>query len=236
MKLIIPLLAVFSSFLFSHSKPVNIMLITGGHSFDTVQFFQMFDALEDVEYTHFPQPEANRTIAGGEAANYDLLVFYDMWNEISENEKTAYVELTKLGKPMLFLHHSLVSYQEWPLFEKIIGGKYIEKRKGIPSEELSIYEHDIWVYAEPAGNHPVTHGLGSMSFFDEIYGNYRISENVIPVLTTSNPKSEKVIGWENRFNNSVIIYLQPGHDYRTYENKDYRKLIRQAINYLKATK
>ena len=228
------LTAIFASlFIFTlNAQPVNVMLITGGHSYDTLQFFQLFDAMEGIEYTHFQQPEANRKLVQGEAENYDVLVFYDMWREISLPEQQAYIELTKKGKPMLFLHHALVSYREWPQFEKLIGGRYTEKRKGIPESELSTYEHDVWVYIQPAGKHPVTKGFGSLRFFDEVYGNYRVSEDVIPILTTNHPQSEKIIGWENRFNNSRIIYLQPGHDSRTYETEDYRRLLIQAIKYL----
>ena len=71
-----------------------------------------------------------------------------------------------------------------------------------------------------------------MRFFDEIYGNVRISENIFPLLKTTHPKSMEFVAWENRFNSSKIVYLQPGHDYRTYESEDYRKLLTQTINYL----
>jgi uncharacterized protein len=218
-----------------NAQPVKIMLVTGGHSYDTIRFFQLFDALEGVEYEHFLQPEANHAIARGAAEDFDVLVFYDMWREISEPEKLAYLNLTRNGKPMLFLHHALVSYQEWPQFEKLLGGRYVEKRRGIPEDELSTYEHDVWVYIQPAGNHPVTKGFGSLRFFDEVYGNFRVSENVIPILTTNHPLSERIIGWENRFNKSTVIYLQPGHDSRTYETSDYRRLLLQAVNYLATT-
>lgn len=232
MKLILSFAATFFIFLSPNAQPFNIMLVTGGHSYDTLQFFQLFDALEGVEYEHFLQPEANRKLAQGTGEKYNVLVFYDMWREISESEKAAYIELTKQGKPMLFLHHALVSYQNWPQFEKLIGGKYVEKQRGVPENELSIYEHDVWVYIQPAGNHPVTKGFGSLRFFDEVYGNYRVSEGIIPLLITNHPQSERIIGWENRYNNSRIIYLQPGHDARTYETEDFRRLILQAISYL----
>lgn len=219
-----------------NAQSVKIMLVTGGHSYDTIPFFQLFDAMEGIEYTHFAQPDANNAIAEGVAENFDVLVFYDMWQEISEMQKAAYTALTQKGKSMLFLHHSLVSYQSWPQFEKLLGGRYIEKRRGIPEKELSTYEHDVWVYIQPVGNHPVTKGFGSLRFFDEVYGNYRVSEDVIPVITTNHPQSERIIGWENRFNKSRIIYLQPGHDSRTYETVDYRRLLLQAIRYLAAGK
>jgi len=217
-------------------KPINIMLVTGGHAYDTIQFFQMFDSLDGITYTHFAQPKANEAIAGGEAEKFDVLVFYDMWQDISEAEKNAYIKLTKEGKPFLFLHHSLVSYQNWPMFEKMLGGKYVEKSPDVPVNEQSTYEHDVWVYIRTAQNHPITRGLGELRFFDEVYGNFRVSDDVIPLLKTTHPKSTPLIGWENVFNSSKIVYIQPGHDYRTFETEDYRKLLTRAIRYLAQSK
>lgn len=216
--------------------PVKIMLVTGGHSYDTVQFFRMFDNLPEVEYVHFQQPEANSVIASGKADEYDVLVFYDMWKTIGDTEKAAYVRLTKEGKPFLFLHHSLASYQQWPEFMQLLGGKYVEKGAGIPEEKQSNYAHDVWVSVIPAAKHPVTSGLGEFSLFDEIYGNVIFSEKVIPLFRTNHPESMDVIGWENRFNWSKIIYLQPGHDRRAYEDKNYQKMVLQAIRYLAESK
>lgn len=215
-----------------NAQPVKVMLVTGGHAFDTIQFFDMFDALEGVEYEHFAQPKANRALVRGAAADFDVLVFYDMWGNISEPEKAAYLNLTQLGKPFLFLHHALASYQDWPEFEEILGGKYVEKGKNVPEALLSTYDHDVWVYSSVANIHPVTNGFRELRFFDEIYGNVSIADAVVPLLTTRHPKSMEVIAWENRYNNSKIIYLQPGHDKRTYTEPDYRKLLRQAIVYL----
>lgn len=217
-------------------KNINIMLVTGGHAYDTIQFFRMFDSLEGITYTHFAQPKANKAIASGEAERFDVLVFYDMWQNISEAEKSAYLKLTKEGKPFLFLHHSLVSYQHWPMFEKILGGRYVEKGPRVPVNEQSTYEDNVWVYIRTAQNNSITRGLGELRFFDEVYGNYRISDGVIPLLKTTYPKSMPLIGWVNVFNSSKIVYIQPGHDSRTFETEDYRNLLKRAIRYLAQSK
>ncbi len=216
-----------------YAQPVKVMLVTGGHSFDTVQFFQLFDQMAEIEYEHFAQPEANKEIANGRGNDFDVLVFYDMWENIYPGEKAAYLQLTKQGKPFLFLHHSLVSYQKWPEVEQIIGGRYIEENKDTPEDEWSDYEHDVWVYCSIENYTPVTAGFRELRFFDEVYGNIRISDDVKPLLRTRHPKSAEFVAWENRYNASTIVYIQPGHDKRTYENEDYRKLLQQTINYLK---
>lgn len=232
MKQIILLFLFLFAFNVCKSQSVKIMLVTGGHAFDTLQFFQMFDSMEGIEYDHFVQPEANKKLEKDLAKDYDVLVFYDMWKTISNAEKSAYIKLTKQGMPLLFLHHSLASYQDWDEFEQIIGGKYFEKKKGVPEELLSTYEHDVWVYCTVENYTPVTSGFKDLRFFDEVYGNVRISDNVKPLLRTKHPLSSEFVAWENKYNESTVVYLQSGHDRRTYESEDYRKLVYQAIKYL----
>ncbi len=221
---------------FISAQQIKVMLVTGGHAFDTLQFFEMFDAMPGIEYEHFQQPKANQKLIKDLAEDFDVLVFYDMWKSISEAEKSAYLRLTQRGKPLLFLHHTIASYQDWPEFEKIIGGKYVEPARGIPKEEQSNYEHDIWVYSKVENYTPVTVGLKEPRFFDEIYGNVRISDDVIPLLSTRHPKSMEYIAWQHKYNNSQVVYIQPGHDYRTFESEDYRKLLLQAIKFLAGKK
>ena len=228
--LLLIILSLFAGVVFA--QPIKVMLVTGGHSFDTLQFFQLFDRMPEIEYEHFAQPNANKAIANGVADDFDVLVFYDMWNKITRDEKAAYIRLTKEGKPFLFLHHSLVSYQNWPAFEEIVGGRYVEQNKKIPEEEWSEYEHDMWVYCSIENYTPVTAGFRELRFFDEVYDNIRISDNVRPLLRTRHPKSAEYVAWENRYNASAIVYIQPGHDIRTYETEEYRKLLFQAIQYL----
>jgi len=222
---------LISGFLIS-AQPIKIMLVTGGHDFDKVEFFEMFDAMKGVEYKHFEQPKANTKLVKDLAEDFDVLVFYDMWRTISESEKTAYLKLAEQGKPFLFLHHSIASYQNWPEFEKLLGGKYFEKGENIPEEILSTYDHDVWVYSKVETYTPVTKGFKDLRFFDEVYGNVSISDNVIPLLKTHHPKSMEIIAWENNYKASKIIYIQSGHDKRTFVEEDYRKLVLQAIQYL----
>lgn len=230
-------ISVFIIFSYNlNAQPVKVMLVTGGHSFDTVHFLAMFDSMNGIEYSHYNQPEANSLIAEGKTGNFDVLVFYDMWKDLSETEKEAYLNLTRQGKPFLFLHHALVSYQHWPEFENLLGGRYVEN-PSLNETRQSTYVHDVWINIEIIDtSHPVTEGMDDFRIFDEVYGNYKVLQGVKPLLKTDHPKSTSVIGWENRFNASSIIYLQPGHDKNTYESEDYRRLIEQAIKYLDGKK
>jgi uncharacterized protein len=222
-------------FQFSSAQSTSVLVVAGGHSFDTVSFFNLLEKIPGIGYDFMLQPEANRFLTEHEDNSYDLLLFYDMWQPIEDAEKQAFIKLTESGKPMLFLHHALVSYQLWPEFEKIIGGRYVEPLKNDPrgTLEKSTYRHDVWIDITVADKtHPVTLGMNNFRIFDEVYGNFRVGKQVKPLLKTNHPESTEIIAWENKYNNSRIIYIQPGHNHHAYENEYYLKLITQAINYL----
>lgn len=216
-------------------QDVSVLVVTGGYTFDESAFFEMFDQMEGIHYDHLEQPEANRVIFAGKADKYDVLVFYDRWERITPPQKLAYLQLTRKGKPFLFLHQSLASYPGWKSFEEIIGGRYVVPGRGVSEQDLSTSDSNVWVYCSVENYTPVTAGFSELRFFDEVYGNLRISEAVKPLLRTRHPQSAEFVAWENHYNASTIVYIQPGADQRTFTNPDYRKLLQQAIRYLKHT-
>ena len=144
-----------------NAQSTKIMLVTGGHSYDTIPFFKMFDSMKGLEFEYISQPLANQKIAASDAEQYDLLVFYDISRKISDEEKKGYLNLLNKGKPMLFLHHSLLSYAMWPEFEKIIGGKYLEKgtNSSLPDSLFSRCHYNVSYNVKVAdANHPATKG------------------------------------------------------------------------------
>lgn len=209
-------------------KPIKLLVVVGGHSFDTTEFFQVFDDIENITWEKAIQPRANEMIENGTADEFDVLLFYDMFDEISEKQKQAYISLLEKGKAMIFTHHALVSYQDWPEFKKIIGGKYHREDNG--SGFVSDYEHDVDVNVEITDTkHPIVKGIKDFTIHDEIYGNCEILPTVKPLLETSHPKSMKYVAWINPYKNSNVIYFQLGHDKYAYKNPNYRRLIEQSI-------
>lgn len=212
------------------AKDVRILIVTGGHDFDREAFFQMFDSMKGITYKELKHPEANLQLGQIDPKTYDAVVFYDMPKTISEKEKESYYQLLRFGKGLLFLHHSLCSYQEWEEYKTIVGGKYHE---GKDSPKSSTYQHDVTfpvMIANP--NHRVTKGMKDFIILDEVYGNTEVLPGVNVLLKTSHPQSSQVIGWTHEKEKSRIVYIQPGHDKNSYNNVDYRQLIRQAIIYV----
>ncbi len=213
--------------------PKKILVVTGGHSYDTTAFVEMFRSMEGIEFDTVIQPRANRVITSDTIDHYDALVFYDMWQDITGPEKQAYLNLLEKGMGMVFLHHSLVSYQEWPEFREIIGGRYINDIIPEDSLRMSGFKHDIdleYRIVDPL--HPVTSGMRVFNLHDEGYIDFEVGEGMAPLLTTQHPDSDSLVGWTHEYRNFSIVYLQPGHDKQAFEYPNYRKLVKQAIEYV----
>lgn len=215
------------------AKMDNILVITGGHDFEP-SFYQVFDSFKNVHYDTLSQPDFNKKLSSGVAEPYDVLVFYDMWQEIGAAERTAFLALLEKGKGMVFLHHSLVSYQHWDEFEKIVGGKYIEKEyHGDPAVQGSTYAEDITLEIKVVDpHHPVTRNVADFTIYDEGYQNIRINPDIHPLLSVSHPDCAETVAWTNSYGRSRIVYLMLGHDHHAHENENYRQLIFNAIRWV----
>jgi uncharacterized protein len=213
-------------------KSPKVLLFTGGHGFDRTSFYGMIFSLQDMQIDTIRQPLANHSLLSDTICQYDVIVFYDMWQDISYEEKEAFIKLTRNGTGLVFLHHSLVSYQTWPELTQIRGGKYYERGYNYVPCRFSGYKHDIVMdvkIIDPA--HPVTIGLTDFSIHDEGYFNIGIGENITPLLSTNHPDCAPLVGWANQYNNSKIVYILLGHDNNAWSNDNFRKLLMNAINW-----
>lgn len=216
------------------AKPkIKVLVITGGHDYDRKPFYDAFDAISSISYDTIVHPRANPLIASPRVDEYDVLIFYDMGEAITPEQKKAYIDLLKKGKSMIFLHHSLVSYQDWPEFIKIVGGQYHTNPVVVDGDTLSAnYEHDVVMPVKVEDSqHPVVRGINDFEIFDEIYSDVEILPSVKPLLGTTHPKSMRYLAWMNSYGNSDVLYIQLGHGESGLSNPNFRKLLRQAIEW-----
>lgn len=214
-------------------QKIKVLLVTGGHGFEREPFYNVFDSISIINYDTLVQPYANALIASPQVDKYDVLVFYDMADTLLPSQQEAYISLLKKGKSMIFLHHSLVSYQNWPEFIKIVGGQYRRNPIIVNGDTLiATYEHDVNIPIKIIdAKHPVTHGMSNFEIFDEVYGGVEIRPVVRPLLSTNHPKSMRHVAWINHYGNSDVLYLQLAHGPSGYANPNFRKLIKQAIEW-----
>ena len=97
----------------------EILLVTKGHPFEREPFFQIFDEMAGVDWTHVEQPAAQALFSCEEASRFDAFVLYDMpgirfspddgpeFLEPPARYKQNFLELLEAGHGFVFLHHAI---------------------------------------------------------------------------------------------------------------------------------
>lgn len=218
------------------SKPIRILVITGGHDYKKEQFNQMLSSFgPSITFQIAELPGAYDLFLPENRDKYDVLVFYHMWQKITNEQAKVFAECIRNGKPVVALHHSICAYDDWPEYWDIIGGKYFHKVTTFKGKEFQpcSYIHDLHFGVKVARpKHPVTKGVNDFEIFDETYKGYYVEDGVTPLLTTDEPSSTPVIGWAKKYDKARIVVLQSGHDAPTFENPSFRKLLKQAVEWV----
>lgn len=218
---------------------IRVLIITGGHDFETNAFFELFKANPDITFETVTQPAADAALRPESAQRFDVLVRYDMWQPISDQGKTNLLRFLALGRGMVCLHHSIANYQDWPEWPRMLGGRYYLKKTVVDGvvKPQSIWKHDVKFKVQVADpHHPVTRGVSDFEIHDETYGLFDMAPDSHLLLTTDEATSAKHIGWARTYTAPLpnsrparVVYLQLGHDHFAYQNPNYQRLVRQAI-------
>ncbi len=217
------------------ADPINLLIITGGHDFQREPFFAMFDQMQEIDYTERQHPQARQLFEDGRAADYDVILMYDMWQEITPEQKRGFLQYLDSGKGLIVLHHALASYQDWPTFLDIVGGTYILNPDGREIDDQthppSVYKHDVEMDINLADKeHPITQGISPYRILDETYGKMYIRPGVHPLLTCNHPTSTGIVGWTHNYKQAKVVAIQGGHDQHAYQNPNFSQLVENAIH------
>ena len=178
----------------------EILLITKGHPFQRDAFFQLFDALPGVVWTHVEQPAAQVFFEPKLAKPYDAFVLYDMpgirfrngappdFLEPPASLERHIEELLESGFGLVFLHHAVAGWPAWPEYAEIVGGRFLYlpgELRGTPRQD-SGYRHEVTHDVSVVADHPVTRGLPkTFPITDELYLYEVFEDDVVPLLRSS---------------------------------------------------
>jgi len=228
----------FLSMAFADS-PIRVAVITGGHGYDKEPFEAMWASLNDIKPEYFDY-------AGGKCSFFDTdkykefdgIVLYNFHQEITKKQQKIFLEMLNTGKKIIVMHHAISAFPEWDEFSKIIGAKYFSKDMEWDGKKYdrSKYKHNVKIPVHVADkNHPITQGVEDFEEIDEVYSQFYISPEVHVLLTTNHPESASFIAWINKYNNAEVFFIQLGHGPQVFGNPQFRKLIGNAIQWVKKT-
>jgi type 1 glutamine amidotransferase len=228
--------ALFSSITYSQPAAIRILVVTGGHDYNQSSFAELFESMSGtISYKIVPFPEAFSMFTPQKRNEFDVVVFYHMWQTITREQESDIIDCFRQGKPLVALHHSICAFDKWDEYMHIIGGRYFRDTSVVEGKVFppSTYKHDVSVPIIVKDNsNPVTRGIADFELFDEVYGGFYVEPDVTSLLTTNNPDSSPIIAWSHDYWNSRVVTIQPGHDTPAFQSPVYRQLLRQAIEWV----
>ncbi len=180
----------------------RVAVVTKGHPFEAPAFFEVFDSMSGVEWTHVEHPQAMALVEPARAAEFDVFVMYDMpgirftggdppaeFIAPPAEYVAAFQALLAAGKGMVFLHHAIAGWPAWEEYAHIIGGRfhYQPATLGGVAYPDSGYRHDVTHTIEVLDpGHPICAGLApSFTITDEVYLYPVLEHDVQPLLRST---------------------------------------------------
>jgi type 1 glutamine amidotransferase len=184
------------------SSRIRVAVVTKGHPFDGPAFFEVFDSMDDVEWTHVEHPEALRLVEPERAAGFDVFVMYDMpgitftgaeppaeFSEPPPGYPDAFQRLLADGKGMVFMHHAIAGWPAWEGYADIVGGRFHYQPAVLDGVAYpdSGYRHEVTHTVEVLDpGHPICGGIdATFQITDEVYLFPVLEDRVEPLMRST---------------------------------------------------
>lgn len=219
-----------------NGRPVRLLIVTGGHPFDSPEFYSAFDSMPNIIYDHLEVSDPQRIDIRGMKRHYDVVLFFDMEPGIMTPQWRA---LLNLGKGLVFLHHSLGSFPETPSYAEIVGGhgNFFQTRfPNVPNSSYFLNENQHFAIVDRT--HPITCGMNDFDMVDEAYDNLHVDPAAHVLLKSDFPKLSPAVSWVWKYHNKRVFYLQPGHGSlwlpenhgpTPYQNASFLRLLNRGL-------
>lgn len=179
----------------------------------------------------------------------------------SEAFKEGFRGLLEAGMPIVALHHAIAAWTTWGEYAGALGGVLLHFPGVVRGRQVmdggTRADLRMTITADDP-SHPLFSGLpSSFTLTDEAYLMEVFEDVITPIarsdvaLTDRNlyslrlamtgerrsnrdwhrPDGSNVVVWAHTVANSPVVYIQPGHFPHTMEDGNYRRLVRNAIEW-----
>ncbi|ESW61754.1 MAG: hypothetical protein Q27BPR15_04765 [Rhodobacter sp. CACIA14H1] len=178
--------------------------------------------------------------------------------------RDGFAALLRAGMPIVALHHAIAAWTTWPDWAEALGGALYHFPGTLRGRAVmdggTRAEMDMTITAtDPA--HPLFRGLPpAFTLRDEAYLMEVFTDSVDVVARTDveltcrnlysmalamtgerrsnrgwvRPDGDSAVVWTRRAGNSALAYIQPGHYGETFADPNYRRLVRNALDWTMA--
>ena len=217
------------------AEKMNVVVVTGGHGFEAQPFEAMFNSFDGMTCTYVALEDHSEIFEDITNWHYDVIVLYNMSQKISEERQQHFLQLLDKGVGLVVLHHAIAAFKDWPEYRKIIGAKYWlddTVEDGVKHLKCQWEEGvDMPLHVEDAA-HPIMAGMEDFVIHDETYKGYDLQPDNHLLLSCNLPGSQKEVAWTRTYSNAKVCLIQPGHGPEAHADKHYRRIVRQAIEWV----
>jgi len=174
--------------------------------------FTYTDKLEDINLENLNQ--------------FDALMIYANWDEITPQAETALLAYVASGKGILPIHCASFCFRNSPEYVKMVGGQFWKHTTDTISANI----------VQP--NHQIMNSLTKLKAFDETYLHSKLQADN-NVLMNRDIKADQTkdraetktepYTWTRNYGKGRVFYTAFGHDEQTWESPDFHKLLENAI-------
>lgn len=222
-------LCLMLSVLPGHAKSIQVLLLSGANNHDwrstTPCLEQLFSRYSDIRVTTTNHPDT---------LNTDLLKGVDVivsnWNTFpestfvwSEESRQALEKFIRNGGGFVTVHAGSCSNYEWNFFLQLTGGRW-----GKDTHHGAIEDFDVKV----AKDHPITKGITSFRFRDELWESVEWSESVEVLCTArSSAGVDEPVAVVTQIGRGRSFFLVLGHDTDIMQQPMFEKLLIRGVRW-----
>ena len=211
-----------------NAETLRVAVVTGGHAFDVPNFYQLFRQLPGIDA--YPQHMEHFASSPEEVRDsYDALVFYGMDQGIPEeagrraagNPRAAIQRAVQQGQGIVILHHALLAWEKWDLWNQLIGfdDRNFRYKEGL---QLKIQVAD--------DEHAASQGISDFEITDEgyvLHGDYDGQGTIL--LTVDHQDAMPQVAWAREHDKCRVFCLALGHDNQSWTNPAFRNVLGRGI-------
>lgn len=214
-----------------NTKTIDLAVVTGAKAYDVINFHKLFLSFEGIN-SYIQHIDDFAASPEGVRNSYDVVLFYFMMLKGPTDEglpgycgrpKTAIKNLSQTGQGIVLLHHALLAYPQWSVWDEIVG---------IADRNLLSYQHDEKLQISVADKtHPITQGLSNWTMVDETYHMANAAGDNQILLTVKHHQSMETVAWVHQYKTNRVFCLQSGHDHQTWADENFKLVLRRGIEW-----
>lgn len=211
-------------------KSLKVAVVVGHHSYEVQPFQEMFESFPGM-HCYIQHLEQFTSSSKEVRESYDVVVFYTMWLDTPVNDGPWYEGealnalsgLGETGQGILMLHHSILAFQEWPLWKEVTGLD--------PKKYRDYHLDETMSFHVAAPDHPIMKGIPDFTMVDEAYESDGVEgiPGIEVLMTTAHPKNIPTVAWTRQYKKSKVFCYQSGHCNTSYSNEHFREILRRGI-------